>query len=242
MKNRIWAHRGSSHSEPENTMAAFEQAIRDQADGIEIDVQFTKDGQVVVVHDEHLKRLAGVDRRVQELGYDEIRHFNIAHHWKDCASFHRIPLLSEVLDLLKPTDMVLNVELKNSTYLMPGLEEACIDLVKASGLEEQVLYSSFNHYSMRKMADLGYGAQSGLLYAEMLVEPWLYAKQLGVGALHPLYTNLQLPNYVAACVEAGIRIHAWTIDSPEHLGMALQLGLDAIITDEPRLAIELRDK
>lgn len=241
MKQRIWAHRGSSHTEPENTMAAFEQAIRDGADGIEIDVQFSKDKQVVVVHDEFLKRLAGVEALVQDLDYSELEQLNIAKHWQDGRTIHRMPLLTEVLDLLKPTDLMLNIELKNSTYMQPGLEAAVLALVKERQLEDQIIYSSFNHYSMQLIAAEGFGPNCGLLYSEMIVEPWNYAKQVGVGAIHPLFSNLQIPGFVENCAAAGIKIHAWTIDREDHLNMVIPLNIDAIITNEPVLALALRD-
>lgn len=241
MKQRIWAHRGSSHTEAENTMAAFRQAIEDGSDGMEIDVQYTKDKQVVVVHDEYLKRLAGLDAFVQDLDYAALSELNIAHHWKGGQVVQRMPLLSEVLDLITSTSIVLNIELKNSSYLMPGLEDAVLALVKDRGLEDQVIYSSFNHYSMKYLADKGLGDKCGLLYSEMMVEPWVYAKRLGVAAIHPLYSNLQIPGFVEACAAADIKIHAWTIDREDHLKMALDLNIDAIITNEPVLALALRD-
>lgn len=242
MKQRIWAHRGSSKEAPENTMAAFRLAVADGADGIEIDVQFTKDLEIVVIHDEFLDRLTGVSGIVPQMTYEELMGLNVAYHRQDLGEVHQIPRLKEVLELLRGTDVVLNIELKNSTFLMPGLEEAVVSLVSEYEMTEQVIYSSFNHYSIKTLVDMGYGQVSGLLFGAMWIEPWTYAKELGVAAIHPLLTNLQLPDYVQGAHEAGIKIHAWTIDEPEHIALALALNIDAIITNVPKTALMLRDK
>ncbi len=241
MKQQIWAHRGSSNRAPENTMAAFRLAMEEGADGIEIDVQFSRDKQVVVIHDEFLSRLTGFPQSVRDLDYADLAKLNAANHWKGGSEQHRIPLLSEVLDLLKGTNMVLNIELKNSIFLQPGLEESVLSLVKERSMEDQIIYSSFNHYSMKYMADMGYGSSCGLLYGDMMVDPWDYAKELGVGAIHPLLTNLQLPDFAKMAAEAGIAVHAWTIDETEYLQMALAMNIDAIITNVPAEALALRN-
>lgn len=221
-------------------MAAFELAIQEGADGIEIDVQFSRDKQVVVIHDESLQRLAGVQGFVKDLDYADLAKLNVAHHWHNGTVHHRMPLLGEVLDLVKTTDLVLNIELKNSMFLQPGLEDAVVALVREREIYDQVIYSSFNHYSIQYLVELGFGDACGLLFSEMIVDPWDYAKRLGVKALHPMLTNLQLPDYAAKAAAAGIAIHAWTIDRPEHLKMALAMNIDAIITNVPDEALALR--
>ena len=242
MKQQIWAHRGSSKKEAENTMAAFHQALADKADGIEIDVQLTKDGQVVVIHDEFLHRLTGEQCLVHEWTYDDLSKLDAAWHRKDIQEVHHIPLLSEVLDFLMETDLVLNIELKNSTYLQPGLEDEVLKLVRERKLEKQIVYSSFNHYSMKYMLDMDCGSDIGLLYSEMIVKPWDYAKSLGVQAIHPLFTNLQIKDFIKDASNAGIKVHAWTIDQAEYISMALQMNTDAIITNVPDLAVAIRNK
>ena len=156
-------------------MAAFHLALEEGADGIEIDVQFSRDSQVVVIHDEYLNRLAGSHVYVKDLDYADLAKLNVAHHWNHAAEFHRMPLLSEVLDLLKGTGVVLNIELKNSVFLQFGLEEAVVALVLERAMADQIVYSSFNHYSIKHLADMGYGAACGLLFSEMMAEPWDYA-------------------------------------------------------------------
>lgn len=241
MKQKIWAHRGSSKKAAENTMRAFEQAVMDKADGIEIDVQFTKDREIVVIHDENLSRLAKKNQMVQELDFSELVKLNIAEHWEDGSEFHAAPKLVEVLDLVSRSGIELNIELKNSLYFQPGLEDAVTELVKAHRVEDQVIYSSFNHQSMKYLADRGFGKQCGLLYSCILVDPWEIARKLNVSALHPMLNNLQLPDFAKRAEEENILIHAWTIDKAEYLHMAFLMNLDAIITNVPDEALAIRN-
>ena len=107
VQTAIWAHRGSSTKYIENTMQAFEEAIADQADGIELDVQRTKDGQLVVYHDERLKRLTGVDKFLWQLNWTELQALDL-HSLNEEA---KIPLLKDVLELMQDTDLIVNIEL-----------------------------------------------------------------------------------------------------------------------------------
>lgn len=110
MKTKIFAHRGASLEAAENTMPAFQLALDLKADGIELDVQKTKDNQIVVTHDENLKRVTHVDKKVAESSYLEIKELNAAAFRKNESRTH-IPLLEEVLNLIKNKDILLNIEL-----------------------------------------------------------------------------------------------------------------------------------
>ncbi|MDI9502965.1 MAG: glycerophosphodiester phosphodiesterase family protein [Peptoniphilaceae bacterium] len=235
MKTEIWAHRGASRDEPENTMAAFEKACKDGADGLEMDVQRTKDGELVVFHDEALGRLTGDPRQLKDLTRKELRALRV-------ANAHDIPLLADVLRFCKEQDLRLNIELKNSVHLYPGLEEEIAELVRDAGLfSDRIIYSSFNHLSIQKMKSIDPKAPVGLLYAGILHEPWNYAKTLGADALHPMLNSLQIPDFVKHCHAEGIRVHTWTADEDAHILAALALGADAVITNVPAHAVRLRE-
>lgn len=245
MTTKIWAHRGASVAAPENTMAAFQLAIQHGADGIELDVHLSADHELVVTHDENCRRVTGVDGAVGAMTLQQLRQLDFAH-FRPGFDRQPIPTLADVFDLIRPTGMMVNVELKNSLVFYPELEEKVIGLAVAFGMENQVCLSSFNHASMvkasRLIASCNLGIGCGLLYSAGLYEPWDYARRIGVSALHPHLANLLIPNLTQDCHAAGIAVHAWTIDQPDHLRQALLLGIDAIITNVPDQALAIRQQ
>lgn len=234
-KPTIWAHRGASDQAAENTMPAFELAIRQQADGIETDVQRTADGELVLIHDEQTVRTTGQPGWVHACRWTELKALNGAA-FRPELPIAGIPRLQDLLDLIKPLDLILNIELKNGLIQADGLEKQVWDEVCRFGLQERVIFSSFNHYSMRLMRNLSDNARCGLLYQCGIVDPWLYAARVGAQALHPHWANLKIPNLTHDCHESGISVHTWTVDDPDHIRMAAKAGVDAIITNRPELA------
>ncbi len=141
---KIFAHRGASAYAPENTVEAFALAMEQGADGIELDVQMTKDGQVVVIHDETIDRVSDGTGAVRDYTLEELKKFHFSNHMENYENA-AIPTLKEVLDLIKSSNMLLNIELKTGIYWYPNLEEKTMELVKEAGMEDRVIYSSFNH-------------------------------------------------------------------------------------------------
>lgn len=238
VETAIWAHRGSSTKYIENTMQAFEQAIIDQADGIELDVQRTKDGELVVYHDERLKRLTGVDKFLWQLTWPEIQALDL-HSLNDEA---KIPLLKDVLELMQDTNLIVNIELKNSLHFYPGMEAEVVDLVREMGMLDQVLFSSFNHESMQQMAQLVGADYCAILTSDVQFNPWAYAREVGVGVLHPMVNSLQQAGYVEESHRQGFKVNVWTADEEVHIYAAFLLGVDAIMTNEPEKAVQLREQ
>ncbi len=227
----IYGHRGASADAPENTLRAFALAAEQQADGVELDVQLTRDGQLVVFHDENLARVTGEKGRLCDRTWEELRRLPI--RLPGATAEDGIPLLSEVLTLLHNRGLRVNIELKNSEILYDGLEERCLEAVARAGMEERTLYSSFNHISMVRLKRLSPSARCGLLYSCTMVEPWRYAAGLGMDALHPHYSELQQENEVPEAHAAGLEVNPWTVNSEEALRWVIRLGADRIITNEP---------
>lgn len=227
-----FAHRGASGVCPENTMAAFREALALGATGIEIDVQLTADGHIVVIHDESLKRTAGLNKMVKDATLAEIKALD-AGGWKDPKfTNERVPALEELLELLKDTDTILNIELKNTYVPYPGLEEAVIALVRNYGMAERIVISSFNHYSLAKCKRLAPEIRTGILYMEGLYEPWAYAASIQADALHA-YHFAVIPEWVAAAKAAGVVYHPWTVNDTAEMKRLLDAGVAGIITDYP---------
>lgn len=238
MSTKVWAHRGASGYRPENTLDAFALAIEMGADGIELDVQLSADGEVVVIHDETVDRVTEGKGRVAELTLRSLKGLNAAHTYPD-SDIVRIPTLREVFALLRPTGMTINVELKNSREPYPGLEEQCIAQAREMGVAERVWFSSFQHHSLVRLKNLAQEFPCGLLYEATMVRPWQYAKALGMDALHPHYTELSVLGEVEESHRQGIRIHTWTVNHEQQMRSVVATGVDAIITNYPDRALRL---
>ena len=109
-------------------------------------------------------------------------------------------------------------------------------------MEEQVLYSSFNHLSMHHMASLAGPERCAILTSDIQYKPWLYAQNTNVHCIHPKITSLQNENLVQECHQRGLKVHVWTVDSEANINACLQLGVDALITNKPEQAIALRNQ
>lgn len=190
---RIWAHRGCSQRYPENTLLAFEKAAAIQnLTGIELDIQLTKDGQLVVIHDESVDRTTDGIGFVRDYTLSEIRKFHI---YADSNQNQSVPTMAEVLDLLEPrlkTGLRLNIELKNSIYPYDGMEEKIVEMVHKRGLQDAIVYSSFNAKSLEKLKMLDSDAELGILDGK--VSDCMYKIKGGCGAvaLHPFWRGMDL--------------------------------------------------
>lgn len=244
MQTAIWAHRGASRDYIENTLAAFAYAIEAGADGVELDVQRTADGVLVVIHDEHLKRLTGEDKYLWQVDYADLEKMTLKAKTAQKIrhdSFHtKVPTLKEVLQLFKETDLTVNIELKNSIYLYPRMEQEIVDLVNEFAMQEQVIYSSFNHASMKLMSSMVGPEYCGILSSDIHFAPWKYTKEVEVKAYHPMINSMQQPGIIKNCQDEGLKVHVWTADDDAHIYAAFLLGVDALITNLPAKAIELR--
>ncbi|WP_068502398.1 glycerophosphodiester phosphodiesterase [Paenibacillus kribbensis] len=227
-----FAHRGASGVCPENTMAAFRHALELGATGIETDVQRTQDGYLVLIHDESLKRTAGSPLDVRDITLQELNALDAGGWFDEKFRGERVPLLDELLELAQSSDTVINLELKNSIYRYPGMEEEVIAAVKRFGLEERVILSSFNHESLALCAQLAPEIRTGALYIEVMVRPSEYAAQFGVTALHA-YKHAVTPEAVSEALAAGVVYHPWTVNEPEEMKYLLEAGVSGIITDYP---------
>lgn len=240
MGTLIFAHRGASGYAPENTLEAFQLAIEQGADGVELDVHLTRDKQVLVAHDERIDRVSDGSGLICLLSLKDIRKhlFNKTHPEYDQA---RAPLLEEVLELIKPSGLHINIELKNSYLPYEGLEEKCLDLVEKAGMEDRVVYSSFNHHSMVKLKKMRSEAVCGLLYGCSLLHPLDYLKNSGVDALHPQYADLLLnPAAYEPVRAAGGRIHTWTVNDDRDMRRVIDAGADILISNYPDRALAVR--
>ncbi len=236
IRPQVWAHRGASFEAPENSLAAFSRAIESGADGIELDVQRTADGVLVVTHDETTDRLTGQPGQIARLTLAQLRTRNFAAPWPHWPAV-TLPTLDEVLDLCHKTSLKINIELKNSEVPYRGMEKQVVARVQAFGLQDQVIYSSFNPISLWRLRWIAPAAAKGYLYSDIRSRPWPSALLTGVLALHPSRDNLAVPGLVQRAHRHGLAVHVWTVDEPTQWELCQQLGVDAIITNQPREAL-----
>jgi glycerophosphoryl diester phosphodiesterase len=236
-----FAHRGASAYCPENTMAAFEKALELGATGIETDIQMTKDGQLLLIHDESLARTTGVNQFVKDLSLEEIKDKDAGSWFHPDFKNERIPTLEELLDLVKHTDTIINLELKSGMILYPGIEKMVVETVRKYEMEERVIISSFNHYSLVEVKQIAPEMKTAVLYSEALYEPWHYAKQLGASSLHPFYPAAR-PEFVAEAKNYGIDYNPYTVNETGDMEVLIAAGVNGIITNYPdRLASLIKE-
>ncbi len=231
-KPLVWAHRGASGYAPENTLPAFKMAVDMGADGVELDVQLSKDGVPVVCHDETIDRTSSAKGWIKDYTLEELRKMDFCNGNQRYEGV-QIPTLEEVFNLLKDTGLTVNIELKTGVIFYENIEKKTIDLVKKCGWENRVIYSSFNHYSVKKVQELDSNAKVGFLYADGSLNMPEYGRDNGVTALHPALYNLQFPGLMEKCREYGLKVNVWTVNNEKYIKMCCTLGVDAIIGNYP---------
>ena len=240
MKTLVFAHRGASARCPENTLEAFSAAVELGAEGIELDVQLSKDGEIVVAHDERLERVSDGTGYLNDHTLKELKSLDFSKPLPGAVC--RIPELAEVFSLIKPSALKINIELKNTERLYPELPEKLLALVNKYGMEERVIYSSFNHYSLLHIKKIDSRAKTGILYDLGMVDPWVYARYVKSEAIHPHYYAIAaLPEIVERCHENAVSVNVWTVDDPGAVNLMIKCGVDMIITNKPDIAAACRD-
>ena len=240
-KTLIIAHRGASGYAPENTMEAFRLAAEMKADGIELDVHLTADGQVVVCHDAKVDRTSNGQGNITDYTLEELRTMDFGYHfYKEERRGIRIPTLEQVYELTAPLGMIVNVEIKSAD---PAIIPACAEIAKRCGMEDKVIYSSFDHFQIERMKQYDPCAAIAPLYSFNMLKPWNYAVDINAQAVHPKYTQIHsIENYVKECHDRGVRVNVWTANTEEEISFLLDAGVDAIITNYPDVAMRLAEQ
>lgn len=236
----IYGHRGASGYAPENTLPGFRLAMEMGADGFELDVHMSADGELVVIHDETVDRTTDGTGFVKDLTLAQLKELD-ACNGMEAYRGTRIPTLAEVFDLVRDSDHIVNVEIKTDECFYPQIEEKCLALAREKGVEERVIYSSFNHHTLLRLRQLKPDAKLGMLFGDIMVAPWAYAGQLGVDYLHPMKMNIYVPGFAEETGKAGYGINMWTINDAETMEVCLKCGA-GIITNYPDVAVALRSE
>ncbi|MXQ53748.1 glycerophosphodiester phosphodiesterase [Shimazuella alba] len=227
MAVQVFAHRGYSGRAMENSMTAFKLAKEANVDGIELDVHLTKDGEVIVIHDETLERTTTGKGWIEQLTYPEITKYSIATIPKET-----VPTLSNVLEFFLDTSTVINIELKNQYVRYPALLEKVLQLVEFYRMEHQVILSSFYHPCILELKKLKPAWNLAFLIDCVLVEPWKYSTSLGISQLHLHYSAID-EELIDGCRKYGVLARTYTVNEEKEMNRLVSLGVDAIITNYP---------
>jgi len=224
----IIAHRGAAGVRPENTMAAFEKAIEDQTDWLELDVQETRDGDVIVVHDSDFMKLAGVDLKVWDSDLEAVSKIDIGSWFAPEYSDQRTPLLRDVLELAKGRAKVL-IELKYYGHNQM-LEERVAQIVDDLGMADQIAVMSLHYPMIQKMQALRPGWRTGVLAATSVGD------LAGLdGDFVAISAGASGPRMARSVRDVGKDFYVWTVDDPLDMSRMISMGADGLITNEPAL-------
>ena len=235
---KVMAHRGYSGRYPENTMLAFQKAAEAGADGIELDVHKTADGVLVVHHDERVDRTTDGTGRICDLTFEEIRRFNAAARWDGKFGFQPVPSFEEYCAWASEQTLFTNIEIKTDNTFYPNIEQEVWDMICRFGLQDRVMFSSFNHVTLLKLREIAPGVDVGALVLEdgmVRVRPGDYCRESGFQAWHPSFASLNDEN-VLNCKAAGIAINVWTVNDMAALEQLRVWDCEGVITNYPGVA------
>ena len=237
-----FAHRGASHDAPQNTLAAFRLAREMGADGVELDVQASKDGEAVVIHDFTVDATTDGQGAVKDKTLAELKELD-AGSWFDARfAGERIPTLEEVL-VGVGHQLLLNIELKTKAFANTDLVAEMVRLIEDHNLVHRAIVSSFSPFALRRVKRLNHRIATGLIYSFDLPAHLIRALFLllaDADALHP-EKHLVTQKYMDWAKERGYRVNAWTVDEPAEMERLIALGVDGIITNRPDVLKEILD-
>ena len=229
----IFAHRGSSLTAPENSMAAFKLAIEQNVDGVELDIHETKDGTIIVCHDENLKRITGKNINVYDVTYDELKTMDVGSWFSDEYSYLRISTLDEVLKLFKGTGISLQIEIKPTKYDFE-LEEKLLQIIEDNEMYDQVIILSLNADSLRRVKQLNPNATTCFCMTIAMGD----VTTLDFCDLVSIEEESISIDIVSSLHEVNKKCYVWTVNLPEKIQNLVDCNVDGIVTDDPELIYE----
>jgi len=231
-----FAHRGASQMAPENTLAAFDLAARQGADGIELDVRLCRTGEWVVIHDSRLNRTTSGRGFVRAKTLEDLRGLDAGSSFHPRFARERVPTLAEVLDWARGR-VLLNIEIKSLARAEARAEWRLLNLLRRHGVRRQCLISSFNPIVLRRLARLDSEIPTGLLlnvkWFRRSAEKSLI-RLMNLRAVH-ISRRLARPRFLNRLRKTGLGIFVWDVNLPADLRRLVDYGVDGIITDVPHL-------
>lgn len=227
-----FAHRGMRSQYPENTMLAFSKAVEFGCDGIELDILACATGELVVAHDNDVSRVTGKSGLVTEMSLAELKKLNITAGFGDAHGFNPYPTLEEYFRSFADADIITNIEIKRGSAPAHEIEQRAVELVRRYGMQDRVVFSSFDHYSVMRVKKLAPEIECGFLMSDSILYPGHYAAENGIEYVHPRYSILN-DDVLSEIRESGTRINVYTVNHPADMRRFITAGINAIITDVP---------
>ena len=241
---RVFGHRGFSGAYPEKTKLAFQKAVEAGCDGIELDVQLTRDLVPVIMHDEKVDRTTDGSGYVYDLTFDEIRRLDCSYPDKFGGKFGQLEVssLREYLEwMAEEENLITNIELKNSVYYYGGMERMVMDMICEYGLEDRIILSSFNNASIVLCRQNDDTIAGGFLVERCVENAGVYARTCDVQYYHPNMDYLK-EEHVRSCSQNGVGVNVWTVNEKEDMRRMKKWGVSSIITNYPDRGREVADE
>jgi glycerophosphoryl diester phosphodiesterase len=226
------AHRGASGHFPENTRLAFEKAIEADADMIELDCQQTRDGHIVVFHDERLRRTTGASGNVRSKSLEQLKQLDVGLWKKKSFKGERVLTLEEVLALIVGR-VGLCLDIKQFNGSQPGIEIKLLFTLSHYDYLDQTIFSSFNYQCLERVREFAPEARIGLIVAKGIKEdPFAAAERLGAGSVHVQKEIVTRP-FLEKAWDAGLDVHVWTVNNAHEIAKFAALGVQGVVSDYP---------
>jgi glycerophosphoryl diester phosphodiesterase len=238
---QIIGHRGFPYAAPENTMASYIAAVDAGADGLEIDLHMTADGEPVLIHDDTLDRTTNGLGPVAAHTLAELRKLSAGTAFGRQFPNARIPALREFLDYFAGLGLFLMMELKQGPAPNPGIEQKVIALLHEYQLPRSVILSSFSSATLETCKRIDPLIKTGILYKYRLVRPWNYAKSIGADCLCPQFRAL-LRSGAARVKQKGLLLYPFTVNHPRTMKRMIRCGVTGIITDRCDLLKKMKSE
>ncbi len=237
----VIAHRGASGWAPENTLAAFRQALDQGADLLELDVRFSRDGHPVVIHDHTVQRTTDGEGDVAALSLRQLKQLDAGLWFNSGFSGEAIPTLQEVCRLVAPTGAGLLIEIKAERGLPNDFRDRLLGVLERESMRRRSILQSFDHHVVRRLHKSDGQLRLALLIDSVERDPvrFALAAQVPMVALRWRLLNRSL---VEEATSRGLKILVWTVNRERHIRQMISLGVDGIITNYPERVLACRAK
>lgn len=231
-----FAHRGSLTEAPENTVSAMKKAIAHDIQGIELDVQLTKDDRLVLIHEHHVRRFnQSIKGTVRDYTLTELKQIDIGSSFSEKFAHERLATLEEVLEII-PKDIVLNIEIKNAPVIYENIETILLACLHQYERMENIIISSFDHQKLVNIQQKEPNIPIGLLLKQRILKPWQYIQNSGLNvySIHPDKIHVD-QEYIANCHHAGYKVYPYTVNDIATYEQFVSWGIDGVFSNNPAI-------